>query len=101
LETIPPFIASVSAILVALVTGVFTWLATHKKSPQETINLSFQAFIDQMQEERTEMRKENSFMLSELKAMRSDIYQLEEHINKLEALLREHNIKFDHLVQRH
>lgn len=95
-------ITAVCGLLVAFVTGFWSWLSGRKKGAadsQSMIQAGFSNLVDQLQEEREQHRKviidQNNVIAvqaSEIMALRGEIRQLTQEIQSLYRLLNESGV---------
>lgn len=96
--------AALGAAIVALVTGVFTWLGTRPKAKvdiQTSLNGMFEMMLNRLDGENIVLKQDMATLRQiaqrEQSEMRQQIFVMREHIIKIEQLLAEHGIPFEPL----
>lgn len=89
-------ISAVAAIMVAIVTGLFTWKTGRKKGRLDSRDVVYEGFkmlVNRLQQERGDDRNQRQVLLSEISLMERERREMRARIAQLEAELIRHGIR--------
>lgn len=82
--------------IITLITAVVSWAAARRKSEADihrSITQSFQALVNELQEQHERDREELAKILPKLDHLESEVATLTEHVGRLEDMLMQNGLK--------